>query len=132
MMPALEGLRDALATIPGVNSCKIGLEANISPADYPLIRVVPSRGDAKHQDVQGNLVMRGMETLIYFGLPVSETDNGGLEGVYRALFDLEAAIVGKFVPAPAGTLSIEYLETITDEDRLDTYKVMALRCRVAA
>ena len=42
-MTALEAARDALALIAGVASCKIGLEANISPADYPLIRVVPSR-----------------------------------------------------------------------------------------
>jgi hypothetical protein len=43
MMTALEDLRDALALVPGIASCKIGLEANISPADYPMIRIVPSR-----------------------------------------------------------------------------------------
>ena len=35
--------RDALADIPGVVSCKIGIEKNLSPADYPMIRLVPSR-----------------------------------------------------------------------------------------
>ena len=43
MMAALEAARDALAAIAGVASCKIGLEANISPASYPLIRLVPAR-----------------------------------------------------------------------------------------
>ena len=129
MMNILAGLRDILATIPGVASCKIGLEGNISPADYPLIRIVPSQGSAKHQDVSGKLVMRKIDTLIYFGLPISEAE-GGLESVYSALFDLEAAILGKLIPAPSGTLSVAYKETITDEDRLDTYKVMAIRCEV--
>jgi hypothetical protein len=43
VMTTLEAARDAMALIAGVASCKIGLESNISPADYPLIRVVPSR-----------------------------------------------------------------------------------------
>lgn len=118
MMAVLKGLRDALATIPGVASCKIGLEANISPADYPLIRVVPSRV------AQSGFSQRNVECLIYFGMAVSEAE-AGLEAVYAALFDLEAAINAKL--AANGAM---YRETIADEDRLDTYKVMAIRCEV--
>jgi hypothetical protein len=121
MMPVLEGLRDALATIPGVASCKIGLEANISPADYPLIRVVPSR------IAPGELLEGGStaELLIYFGADIGAAESGGLEAVYTALFDLESAIRQKISDANG-----IYRETITDEDRLDTYKVMAVRCEV--
>ena len=43
MMAALEAVRNALAALPGVTTCKIGMEDNISPADYPLIRIVPGR-----------------------------------------------------------------------------------------
>ena len=37
IMPTLDGLRDALAQLPGVQTCRIGLEANLSPGDYPMI-----------------------------------------------------------------------------------------------
>jgi hypothetical protein len=115
---ALNRARDALAAIPNVASCKVGLEANISPADYPLIRVVPSRL------VPGKpYSRRTIETLIYFGAPT--TNSEGLEQVYVDLFAMEQAIV-EVVRMLAG----RYLETITDEDRLDAYKLMTVRCEL--
>lgn len=115
-MTTLTAARDSLATIPGVASCKVGLEANISPSDYPLIRVVPSR--LTPGKPYGHL---SVETLIYFGVPIAESE--GLEAVYAGLFEQEAAILAK-VQALGG----RYFETITDEDRLTTYKLMAVRC----
>jgi hypothetical protein len=118
MMSVLEGLRDSLATIQGVASCKIGLEKNISPADYPLIRVVPSRINQEGMDT------RKVDCMIYFGMAISEAETG-LEAVYSALFEMETAINSKLPGVGA-----MYRETIADEDRLDTYKVMAIRCEV--
>ena len=121
MMAVLEGLRDALATIPGVASCKIGLESNISPADYPLIRVVPSRflpGTRYNKRI--------IEATIYFGMDSAESESG-IEGVYSALLTMESAIRAIVV---GDVISGKYIDTITDEDRLDTYKVMAMRCEV--
>ena len=119
MMALLETLRDALAAIDGVASCKIGLEANISPADYPLIRVVPSR------IVEGSVIgRRRAECLIYFGMDRAEAESG-IETVYADLFGLETQI--RTVINQARGM---YLETLTDEDRLDTYKLMAVRCEV--
>lgn len=129
MMAALEALRNALATIPGVASCKIGLESNISPADYPLIRVVPSRLEPGQIAVSGEHLTRKGEVLIYFGMDTGEAE-GGLEAVYGALFTLETAILGKLAGTISGILGTVYLETITDEDRLDCYKLMAVRCEV--
>ncbi len=127
MMTLLEGLRNALATIPGVQSCKIGLEDNITPDDYPIVRVVPSRmSDGRAYST------RLAETMIYFGMPIQpfdDTPDGAgrirLEKLYAALFDLEAAIIEKL--QQAGGM---YRETIADEDRLDTYKIFAIRCEV--
>jgi hypothetical protein len=75
--------------------------------------------------------------LIYFGMPIQgfddTPDSGGrvrLEKVYAALFAMEAAILAKCNPPPAGVVIIRYLGTITDEDRLDTYKLMAARVEV--
>ena len=118
MMDVLEALRDRLALLPGVASSRIGLEPNISPADYPLVRIVPDRitpGPSYGK--------RDAECSIFFGVPIATSE--GLEAVYTALFDMEAGIIAA-VRAHGG----RYLETITDSDRLDTYKLMAVRCRV--
>jgi hypothetical protein len=120
MMATLEALRDALATIEGVASCKIGTEANISPDDYPLIRIVPSRiiaGRPYHG--------RSAETFIYFGHDTSNSE--GLELVYELSFALEAEIL-----TVLRSLGHRYLETIADSDELPTYKMMAVRCDLIA
>jgi hypothetical protein len=115
MMAALEAVRDQLAAIAGVASCKIGLEANISPASYPLIRLVPAR------IVPGKpYAGRTGETLIYFGTQTANSQ--GLEFVYSELFDLEASML-EILRANG----CRYVETITDEDRLDAYKLMTMR-----
>jgi len=118
MLAGLTAARDALAAIPGVASCEIGLEANIGPDDYPLIRLVPTRITPGRPYGK-----RTAETTIYFGAPIANSE--GMEQVYAALFDLEALIIEK-----VKTLQGRYLETITDEDRLDTYKLMAIRCEL--
>lgn len=115
MMAALQAVRDALAAVPGVASCAIGLEDNLSPADYPMVRLVPSRiipGRPYHR--------RECETLIYFGAPIANSE--GLPAVYAGLFALEGKLLA--VLRAGGH---RYRETITDEDRLDAYKIMALR-----
>lgn len=121
-MNALQAARDTLAAIPGVASCKVGLEAGIGPADYPLVRVVPSR-ITPGRPYGG----RTVDAVVYFGVNRSVTEDGGLEAVYSALFDMETAIRS----AVAG-LGGRYIETITDEDRLDTYKLMAVRVELTA
>jgi hypothetical protein len=118
MMSTLEQARDALASISGLASCKIGIEANISPASYPMIRVVPSRV------IPGKpYTGRTVETLLYFG---TQTGNAqGLETVYENLSELESDMLDILK-----ALGARYVETITDEDRLDTYKLMAIRCEL--
>ena len=120
MYTALVALRDSLADITGVNSCKIGIEKGISPADYPMIRIVPVRitpGKPYNR--------RSSETQIYFGANISESE--GLESVYQELLVLESEII-KTIKANGG----KYIETITDEDRLDTYKLMVIRFEIEA
>lgn len=119
MMATLEAARDAFAGISGIASCKVGWEANISPASFPLIRVVPVR--ITPGKPYSN---RTAEALLYFGSPIA--NSAGLENVYEGLFDLEADILTRLK-----TLQGRYIETICDEDRLDTYKLMAIRCELA-
>jgi hypothetical protein len=130
MMATLEAARAALllcptlvaslAEAPSRGSCKIGLEQGISPADYPLIRIVPVRATAG-KPYHG----RTVETTIYFGSPVANSE--GLEDVYDGLLQFESEII-----EVVRSLQGRYLETIFDEDRLDTYKLMAVRCELTA
>lgn len=92
---------------------------------YLLLRIVPSR--ISNEEMDGE---RTAELLIYFGLPIQAfddvPDDDGrvrLEKVYAALFSLEEGIRDALA-----LLNVRYVETITDEDRLDTYKLFAVRC----
>ena len=120
MMAALEAVRTALAALPGVTTCKIGMEDSISPADYPLIRIVPGRITPGRP--YNN---REVELSLYFGTPIA--NSAGLEAVYSALFALEADII-----AAVRVMGGRYLETITDEDRLPMYKLMVVRAQITA
>jgi hypothetical protein len=120
MFNTMRALRDDLADIDGVRSCKIGVEAGISPADYPLIRLVPTRivpGQPYNN--------RTVEVHVYFGANTTESE--GLEYVYQQLFNLEVDIINT-IKASGG----RYIETLTDEDRLDTYKLMFIRFEIQA
>lgn len=120
MFAVLESLRDSLSGISGVETCKIGVEAGISPADYPLIRLVPVRiTPGKPYD------RRTSEVSVYFGVDITESE--GLELVYEELLTLEAEII-KAIKSNSG----RYIETVTDEDRLDTYKLMFIRFEIEA
>ena len=113
--PTLAALRDKLAALD-VQTCKIGLEANMTPADYPMIRLVVSR-------VTPAVVRprREIELLIYYGQPLHDFAVG-LEALTESQMAMEAAIIE--VTEDFGG---KYLETITDEDRLDGYKMMSIR-----
>jgi hypothetical protein len=119
MWTELASLRDALAVIDGVASCKVGIEQNMSPADYPMIRLVPERV------LPGKYKTRIVELGIYFGADKSSSE--GMELVYQTLSELEANIIA-VLKVHGG----RFVETITDEDRLDTYKIMLIRCEIDA
>ena len=125
-------LREVLKLLPGVASCKIGLEANIVPESYPLIRLVPSLLLPQ----QVGAVRRRMRLLVYFGVNLLESSDG-LEAVYEGLMHQEQtiqdAMMHTAVRAACQTgkrLKVEYVDTITDEDRLPLYKLMAARFEV--
>lgn len=143
VMGRLEALRDRLRDMPtepfqphlqerweefftGVAyTCKIGMEDNLTPADYPMIRIVPSLSQPG-----ATLGRRKTDAMIYFGLPIhafdDTPDSAGrvrLEKLYAALLTMEAAICAQVDHAGG-----QYVETIFDEDRIDaSYKLMAVR-----
>jgi hypothetical protein len=100
------------------------MEAGLTPADYPLVRLVPStitdgvpRGEVDQ-----------VECLIYFGV-ASHEFTGGLEALYEQLFDKRAALLAAASKATA-VASVVHIETILDEDRIDAYKLMAMRVKI--
>jgi hypothetical protein len=121
--PVLEKLKTALAAVDGVATCKIGLEQGIAHEDYPIIRLVPTE-----MREGGNFTRRKATVLIYFGAAVDESKDG-LEGVYQTLLALEEKIIAA-ATAPGPGWRSKYLDTITDEDRLELYKLMAVRVEV--
>ena len=118
----LTALRDQLATVAGVQTCKIGMEANITPADYPIVRIVPST--VTYSPVIGR---RRIDVVVYFGQPIHEF-TGGLEALYTSMMALETLLLNAATATP--NVYVEYTETVLDEDRVEAYKLMALRLTV--
>lgn len=128
----LTQIKETLAAIPGIASCQIGLEANITPSDYPLIRIVPTRL-TPNDDVGDRATL---EVTVYFGDALLESSDG-LETVYAGLFTREAAIreailfTAKRTAWLAGnTMTARYVDTLLDSDQLPHYKIMASRFEV--
>lgn len=126
-------LRDRLAALSGVQTCRIGLEPDITPDDYPIVRLVPQMMRA----ADGQARTRSMDLLVYFGSPVHgfEADDpdtqptlGGTEEVYEALFALEQSIITALKLGEG--FGIRHVDTVTDEDRIAAYKLMVCRFEV--
>lgn len=122
---ALAALRDHLGALPGVATSKIGLESNMTPADYPMVRIVPS-GIGNGPTSTG----RTCDVLIYFGEPMHEF-TGGLEEQWRSLLAMESTMLDAMRVVP-GVRSVRYQDTVLDEDRIDAYKLLAIRAQVMA
>jgi hypothetical protein len=125
----LAQIKGTLALVDGIATCAIGLEANITPSDYPLIRIVPTRLIPK--DEVGNRAL--IELTLYFGDALLESADG-LEAVYQRLLALESEIGLEVLFGAAWVdghrLSARFIDTLFDEDRLPHYKMMASRFEV--
>ncbi len=128
----LTQIKETLATIPGMTTCKIGLEQNITPDQYPLIRLVPTRMTPK--DDVGDRAL--LELTVYFGDALLESADG-LETVYEGLFALEALIREAVLFTTKRTaweggqrLTARFIDVLFDSDQLPHYKMMASRFEV--
>lgn len=119
MYAELEALRDRLAGIDGVQTCRIGYEQGISPQEFPIIRLIPSRMEPGRPYSK-----RTIELAIVYGANLPEAKDG-LEAVYSALDALESDILAE-LRAAGGT----YIATLADEDRITPYKLMQVQCRI--
>jgi hypothetical protein len=119
---AMDSMKAKLSGVAGVCTCKIGIEAGLSPDDYPIIRLVPARFSMP--DRQTVLI----HLTVYYGMPLTEGDDG-LESLYLALLEMETAIKAA-IHAGDGYYA-KFIDTITDEDRLEQYKLFASRFEIS-
>jgi len=122
VMPLLELLRDQLATVPDVQTCRIGMEPAVTPDDYPLVRLVPT-------GIQNAMVLgrRRVELDVVFGLPVHESAVG-LEQLHTQFLAFEAALIDAALTGSG--YFCEYRETVLDGDENAAFKLGALRVRL--
>lgn len=125
MYAALAALRDRLGTVQGVTTSRIGLEAGMTPADYPMVRIVPSSLSNGPTTASRTCVV-----LIYFGEPIHEF-TAGLEGQWHSLLTMERTLLSAMRSVP-GVRHVKYLRTVTDEDRIEAYKLLAIEAEVTA
>ena len=120
----LVSVRDALAKVADVKTCKIGMEHDITPADYPLVRIVPS----VLRDGVPRGVARECEALIYFSLNVHEFEDG-LEAVYAKMLEFEQQLLAAARAATA-VASVVLIETLLDQDENEAFKTMAMKVKI--
>ena len=126
MWDTLTEIRAALAALPGVKSCKIGLEVPIVAEDYPIIRLVPAA--IRPEDARGGIDAFD-PLVIYYGWDLLEVDVG-LEAIYQRLFEMREGIRSALLVADESPLMWQYLDTTLDEDRLPRYKLFADRYKM--
>lgn len=124
MFEHLEDMREKLSLIEGVNTCKIGIEATISPVDYPIVRIVPTRL------IDVSVTEHKLEVVIYYGRPIHES-NEGVSGVLMQLFEMENQI--KVALKNGNGYKAKFIDTVTDDQDVEEhFKLFASRFEVMA
>jgi len=120
MIKVAKVAKDALMGIPGITTVKIGIEPNITPKDYPIIRIVPV-------DARPDNSIAGHERVsldIYIGI-ADKFAKDGYEAIYEALQTFENDVKSR-LNAASGAAFFWKL-TKQDEDRLQNVKVIVAR-----
>jgi len=117
-------VKGKLEGISGVATVKIGLEPNMTGRDYPAIRIVAGTNR------RGQYLYESYSFTVYFGENLH--DKIGIEEIYNRLYAYESEIrrrLDTFQPTIGGLC--KWIDTISDEDRLEGFKVLASRFEVS-
>lgn len=120
MIEVARHIKSALTGISGIKTVEIGIEPNLSPKDYPIIRIVPTV--TKPDNVLANTEETPFD--IYVGI-ADKTERDGLETVYEALEAYQNEIIKRLHLSNEATFF--WRQTRQDEDRLANVKVIAIR-----
>ncbi len=121
----LTAIRDACATLEGLETCQIGIETPIAPDAYPMLRLVLS---VSRERAEGDPWAPLMEVTIYYGeyvRPLTETSLGEQLDWLLAMEDkIKSAVI------PGHGWRARWVETVWDEDRIPGLKLFASRFEV--
>ena len=115
----LDAMKTNLASIKGVKTCAVGLEANITPASYPMIRLVPTQ--FRKSDKAAHY--RICDLAIYFGLPLVEGKTSA-ETIYKDLIEMETKVID--ATRMGDTYRSTYQKTMVSTSEVEHYKLFCV------
>lgn len=115
--------KEALSGINGIQTIAIGIEPNITPRDYPMIRILPI--DARPDQSIGDYERVQLD--IYIGL-ADKFDKDGYEQIYETLESFERQVKDRLNTDNNAAFFWKF--TKQDEDRLQNVKVIVCRFEV--
>ena len=121
----LTAIRDACAAIPGLASCRLGIETPIVPDAYPMIRVVLS---VSRERTEGNPWAPLLEIIVYYGEYVRPFKTDDIGDQHEWLLAMEDQIKTAIIPGHGWRA--RWVETVWDEDRIPGLKLLASRFEV--
>ena len=113
----LADIKAKLSAIEGIKTCKLGLEANLAPADYPIIRICPKSFK------NDNSITKTCNLYIYFGLPLVE-GVVSLEDILGQMVDLEEEVI-KATESGDDYKSI-YRTTLVSDNSVEHYQLFVV------
>jgi len=117
----LQATKALLSNIQGINSVAIGVEPNIHPNKYPMIRIVPVRSERSDRFIGAEKTQLD----IYIATHQNKVD--GLEANYAQLNAWETAVKSALeANTQPNTPLYTWQSTIHDEDRLPQVKALIL------
>lgn len=118
----LKEVKKLLESVKNVKTLKIGIEPNISPSDYPIIRIVSTRNELNNDDLWSYDIYFN----VYFGAKLDEKI--GLEKIYQALYtmekDIKEALHNVQIPKGDENGLIRFVDTQSDNDELKNFKIL--------
>ncbi|MDA3046702.1 hypothetical protein OFO10_05975 [Campylobacter sp. VBCF_06 NA8] len=124
---AIVKIKEKLEGIEGIKTLKIGIEPNISPSDYPIIRIVINKNDL----TQSNGWENDIYFSVYFGAKIDE--KVGLENIYKYLYDLEREIKNRLHNHQLeNSCLIRFERTQSDNDTLKNFKILCSDFKINA
>lgn len=122
---AIKEIKEMLAGIDGINTLKIGIEPNISPSDYPIIRIVINRNTLSNTNGWENDIYFS----VYFGAKID--DIKGIENIYKYLYTLENEIKKRLHNAQLkNSCLIRFENTQSDNDTLKNFKILCSEYKI--
>ena len=114
----LADLKQKLSAVQGLKTCAVGIEANLSPADYPLVRIVPNqfrKAESSHYRI--------CDLYVYFGLPLTEGVTS-IESIYSQLLEMEQQVIE--ATRIGDNYRSTYQKTIVSGSEVEHYRLMVV------